>query len=55
MNSDYDSDESEDKDENILIESLLLEKHDSSDDDDRHKDKNNKSNALNIKVKPTPR
>ena len=48
LNSDYDSDESEDKDEVIVIESQILKKHDSSDDDVRHKDKNNKSNINNL-------
>lgn len=35
LNSDCNSDESEDKDENIVIESQTLENHDSSDDDNR--------------------
>ena len=48
MNSDYDSDESEDKDEDIVIESQTLEKHDSIYDDVRYKDKNNKSNINNL-------
>ena len=48
MNSDYDSDESEDKDEFIVFESQTLEKHDSSFDDVRHKNKNNNSNINNL-------